>query len=383
MTDAVPPPDDPATRPVVPRATGILLALAGATVAAFGLAAISSVSGPVLFSLVLTITVQPVRVALEKRGVPRGIATVIVIFAVFGLLAGFFAALFLALGQFASLLPQFGPQLQEFANSLGGVLERIGFGPQQVTDIVEGFDPSAILDIIGGFLGGVGGLIFWMVTVLTTLLLMAMDGTYLPALLRQLRGTRPYMVDAVGVFAHGVRRYMAVTTGLGIAQGLFNWIALAILGVPGAALWGLLSFLCSFIPNIGYFIAIIPPIVFGALVGGWQTVIWVIVIYGVINAVVQSVVQPRIVGNAVLLNQTITFVSVLFWAIILGPIGAIIAIPMTLLVRMLLIDSDPKAKWWRPLTGDIDETRTRLRNEDVQRKAERRAAHEEAEWHDD
>ncbi|TPW68314.1 AI-2E family transporter, partial [Schumannella sp. 10F1B-5-1] len=68
-----------------------------------------------------------------------------------------------------------------------------------------------------------------------------------------------------------------------------------------------LSFLCSFIPNIGYFIAIIPPIVFGALVGGWPTVIWVIVIYGVINAVVQSIVQPVVVGNAVLLNQTITF----------------------------------------------------------------------------
>jgi predicted PurR-regulated permease PerM len=389
VTDAAPPPDvpdvpdDPGVRPVIPRATNILLALAGATVAAFGLAAISSVSGPVLFSLVLTITVQPVRIALEKRGVPRGVATVSVILAVFGLLLGFMAALFLALGQFASLLPQFGPQLQEFAASVGTVLEKIGFGPDQVKDIVEGFDPSAILDLISGFLGGIGGLVFWLVTVLTTLLLMAMDGSYLPALLRQLRPTRTALVDAVGIFAHGVRRYMAVTTGLGIVQGLFNWFALALLGVPGAALWGMLSFLCSFIPNIGYFIAIIPPIVFGALVGGWQTVIWVIVIYGVINALVQSVVQPRIVGNAVLLNQTITFVSVLFWAIVLGPIGAIIAIPMTLLVRMLLIDSDPKAKWWRPLTGDIVETRTRLRNEDVQRKAERKAAHEEAEWHDD
>lgn len=386
MTDAVPPPDvpdPPGPRPVIPRATGILLALAGATIAAFGLAAISSVSGPVLFALVLTITVQPVRVALEKRGVPRGVATVTVILAVFGLLLGFVAMLFLALGQFASLLPQFGPQLQDLAASVGALLERIGFGPEQVKDIVAGFDPGAILDIIGGFLGGIGGLVFWLVTVLTTLLLMAMDGTYLPALLRQLRPTRPDLVDAVGIFAHGVRRYMAVTTGLGIVQGLFNWVALAILGVPGAALWGLLSFLCSFIPNIGYFIAIIPPIVFGALVGGWQTVIWVIVIYGLINAVVQSVVQPRIVGNAVLLNQTITFVSVLFWAIVLGPIGAIIAIPMTLLVRMLLIDSDPKARWWRPLTGDIDETRARLRDEDVQRRAERRAAHEEAEWHED
>lgn len=383
MTDAATPPEQPRARFAVPRATSILLALAGATVAAFGLAAISSIAGPVLFSLVLTITVQPVRVALEKRGVPRGVATVSVILAVFALLAGFITALFIALGQFASLLPQFAPELQALALSVGDLLERIGFGPEQVKNAVAGFDPSAIIDLIGSLLGGVGGLVFWLVTVLTTLLLMAMDGTYLPALLRQLRSSRPDLVDAVGVFAHGVRRYMAVTTGLGIVQGLFNWAALAILQVPGAALWGMLSFLCSFIPNIGYFIAIIPPIVFGALVGGWPTVLWVIVIYGVINALVQSVVQPRVVGKAVLLNQTITFVSVLFWTVILGPIGAIIAIPMTLLVRMLLIDSDPRARWWRPLTGDIDETRERLRTEDVQRKAERRARHEEAEWHEE
>ena len=370
-------------RPALPRTTTILLALAGATVTAFGLAAMSSIAGPVLFALVLTITVQPVRIALERRGVPRGLATGSVILSVFALLAGFFAALFLALAQFAELLPQFAPQLQAAATAVGDALERIGFGPEQIQAIVAGFDPGAILDLVGSLLGGVGGLVFWLVTVITTLLLMAMDGTYLPALLRHLRSSRGDLVDAIGIFANGVRRYMVVTTGLGVVQGLFNWGALALLQVPGAALWGMLSFLCSFIPNVGYFIAIIPPIVFGALVGGWPTVIWVIVVYGLINAVVQSVVQPRVVGNAVLLGQTLTFVSVLFWAVILGPIGAIIAIPLTLLVRMLLIDSDPRARWWRPLTGDIEATRAELREEDSSRRAERRARREEQEWHAD
>jgi hypothetical protein len=127
--------------------------------------------------------------------------------------------------------------------------------------------------------------------------------------------------------------------------------------VPGALLWGLLSFLCSFIPNIGYFIAIIPPIVFGFLVGGWPTAIAVIVVYGLVNAVVQSIVQPRVVGNAVALSQTITFVSVLFWAVVLGPIGAILAVPLTLLVRTVLLDADPRLRLWRPATGDLVGTR--------------------------
>ena len=167
---------------------------------------------------------------------------------------------------------------------------------------------------------------------------------------------------------------MVVTTILGVAQGIFNWLALLALGVPGALLWGMLSFLCSFIPNVGYFIAIIPPLIFGAFVGGWPTVIAIIVIYGVINAIVQSVVQPRVVGNAVQLSQTLTFVSVLFWAVVLGAIGAILAVPLTLLVRTILIDADPANRMWRPMTGDFDETKVEMKAEDVQRKADRKAA---------
>ncbi|MGO7984186.1 hypothetical protein ACC691_40850, partial [Rhizobium johnstonii] len=69
----------------------------------------------------------------------------------------------------------------------------------------------------------------------------------MPTLLRQLRPTKPLLVHALGKYAHNVRRYMVVTTVLGVAQGLVNWLALAILGVPGAFLWGMLAFLCSFI----------------------------------------------------------------------------------------------------------------------------------------
>ena len=180
------------------------------------------------------------------------------------------------------------------------------------------------------------------------LLLMAMDAGFVPTVLRELYPVRPLVAVSLVSYGNNVRRYMVVTTVLGIAQGIVNWIALVILGVPGAFIWGLLAFVCSFIPNIGYFIAIIPPIIFGALVGGWPTVIAVIVVYGVINAVIQSVIQPRVVGKAVNLSQTITFFSVLFWAVVIGPIGAILAIPLTLLVRLLLVDTNRAMDWIRP-----------------------------------
>ncbi|GAB2448487.1 putative PurR-regulated permease PerM [Conyzicola lurida] len=357
----------------MPRGTAILLGLAGAAVVAAGIASVRSIAAPVVLSLVLTICAYPVRRALEQRGVPRGLATGVVVTVVFGALAAFVSALVIALAQFATLLPEFSEQIAALGETIGAWLTSIGIGPGQVRAIIEGFDPARLVDVVAGLFGGVTSLTASLVVVLTTLILMAVDASYLRAIFAELRPQRPRVVTSLESLASGIRRYMVATTVLGIAQGGLNAIALALLGVPGALLWGLLAFLCSFIPNVGYFIAIIPPVVFGFLVGGWQVGVPVIVVYAVINAVVQTGIQPRVVGNAVALSQTITFVSVLFWALILGPIGAVLAIPLTLMVRFLLIDTDPTAGWWRPVIGDLTRTKVLMSQLDAERKAERRA----------
>ncbi|WP_350348495.1 AI-2E family transporter [Agromyces sp. G08B096] len=347
------------------------MGLGGATVAAFGLSAIGSIFVPTFFALVLTICAQPIRRGLERRGIPRGLATGSVILATTLLLLGFGAALSIAVAQFATLLPQYAPELQDWVAGIGDWLSSLGIGEEQVQHILSGFDPTALVGFLSGLLGNATSLLAAFVVLLTMLILMAMDSGYGPTLLGQLRPRKPALVAAVTRFTSGVRRYMVVTTLLGVAQGLVNWIALVILGVPGALLWGLLAFLCSFIPNIGYFIALIPPLIFGGLVGGWPTVIAVIVVYGIINAVIQSIIQPKVVGNAVALSQTLTFFSVLFWAVVLGPMGAILAIPLSLLVRMLFVDSNPQVAWMLPAIGELDETKRIMDDEDAAAKEER------------
>ena len=355
------------------RTAYILLGLGGATVAAFGLAGIGSIFAISFFALVLTICVYPIRSWLERHGVPRGLATGAVILAVVLLLGAFGAALFVSFAQFASLLPQYTAQLQGWVDDLGTWLTSVGFGQAQVDSLVSGLDPGAVAGVVGGVLGSAAGFVGGVVILVTMLILMAMDASYARTLIRDLRSRKPLLAEASVGYTIGVRRYMVVTTALGAAQGVVNWIALVLLGVPGAPLWGLLAFICSFIPNVGYFIAIVPPLVFAALVGGWPLVIAVIVVYGIVNGVIQSIIQPRVVGNAVALSQSLTFFSVLFWAVVLGPIGAILAIPLTLLVRMLLVDSNPANAWIRPALGDLDEARRVMDAEDAAAKAERRS----------
>ena len=359
-----PEPADSMARPVLPRSAVILLALACATVVAFGLAAMRGIVTPVFFAFVLTLCVHPLRRWMQGHGVPRGLATGSTIAAVFALLTGFAAVLVASLAQFSALLPQYAPQIEQLGASIAQMLEAVGFGPEQTQTVQQEFTPESIIEFIGGILGNITSIAGGLVVILTMLILMAVDGSRMPALLTHLNHHRPALVTAFNGFGNGVRRYMIATTVLGVAQGLFNWLILVLLQVPGALLWGLLSFICSFIPNIGYFIAIIPPLFFGFLTGGWPTALAVIVIYGGINGVIQSIIQPKYVGNAVALSETITFTSVLFWAVILGPVGAILAVPLTLLGRTILLDSDPAIAWWRPLTGDNRDLEELLKQED-------------------
>ncbi|WP_082491934.1 AI-2E family transporter [Leifsonia sp. Root4] len=371
-------PDAVVASPDGHRNAFILMGLGGATLAAFGLGAIAGIFAPVFLGLVLTICVHPLRMWMQGHGVPRGIATGTVILAVVAVLLALGYAILVAFGQFGALLHNYSDQIVATAKDFAAWMSSIGISTGELDDILAGFDPASLLAFVGGLIGGLTGTVTLLVIVFTMIMLMAMDAGFVPALLRQLYPVRPLVVATLVGYGANVRRYMVATTVLGLAQGIIDAIALIIIGVPGAFIWGLLAFVCSFIPNIGYFIAIIPPIIFGALVGGWPTVIVVIVVYGVINAVVQSIVQPRVIGKAVSLSQTITFFSVLFWAVVIGPIGAILAIPLTLLVRLILVDSNPAMSWIRPMIGELDETKVIMAQFDAQEKAERKKRKAEA-----
>ena len=156
---------------------------------------------------------------------------------------------------------------------------------------------------------------------------------------------RPKIVEALGHSAWGTRQYLLVTTVFGLIVAVLDSVALALLSIPLAVTWGLLSFITNYIPNVGFIIGVVPPALLALLTGGPKLMVIVIVVYCVLNTVIQSVIQPRFIGDAVGLSVTVTFVVLFFWSWLLGPLGAILAIPLTLLAKALLVDIDPQARW--------------------------------------
>ena len=150
---------------------------------------------------------------------------------------------------------------------------------------------------------------------------------------------------------------MGVSAIFGLIVAVIDGVALWVMGIPGAFVWAVLAFVTNFIPNIGFVIGVIPPAVIALLDGGVGEMVAVIVLYSVINFVIQSVIQPRVVGDAVGLSASLTFLSVVFWTWLVGPLGALLAVPLTLLLRALLLDADPRTRWALPLlSGKAVET---------------------------
>ena len=176
--------------------------------------------------------------------------------------------------------------------------------------------------------------------VVTLLFFLALDAADFPS---RLAATRHQpVVEALSSFATGTRRYLLVSTIFGFIVGVIDTAALALMGVPAPIVWGVLSFITNYIPNIGFVIGLVPPATLALLSGGPTLMIQVIIVYCVVNFVIQTLIQPKIVGDSVGLAVTITFLSLVFWAWVLGPLGALLAVPLTLLLKALLVESDPE-----------------------------------------
>jgi AI-2 transport protein TqsA len=128
-------------------------------------------------------------------------------------------------------------------------------------------------------------------------------------------------------------------------------ISLLIIGVPLALTWGVLAFVTNYIPNIGFVIGLVPPALIALLDGGVGSMIAVIVVYVVLNVVVQTIIQPRFTGDAVGISATVAFISLIFWAYVLGGLGALLAIPATLFLKSTLVDNSVPASWVNALVS--------------------------------
>lgn len=342
----------------MPRGLVILLGAAAAVVTVAGIREVAWLVTPMLLALAIVITISPAHEWLRRHGFPSWAATLALVLLVYGVLVTFALVMVVSLAQLATLLPQYADRFQGLVGQAAEVLGRFGVGPAQLRDAASSLDFGKILSSLGTLLSDLAGLTTNLVFLLALLLFLSVETVGLDTRLTEIAADRPQVVAALRRFARGTRRYLMVTTVFGLVIAALDTIVLAWLGIPLAVLWGVLSFVTNYVPNVGFLLGVLPPALLALLTGGARPMLIVILCYLVINFVAQSLIQPRYVGTAVGLSPAMTFVALVFWAWVLGPLGLLLAVPATLLVMAVLVDTDPRARWAAALVRDQSRRRT-------------------------
>jgi AI-2 transport protein TqsA len=337
----------PGPQPVagLPRWLLLLVGAAAATIAIAGLRAIAWLAAPVLLALVVVIALAPVQSWLRRAGVPRWLSTTVLLILVWTVLLAFVGLLVVSIAQLAALLPGYADEAQRLLSEVVADLNNAGVVSGRLSDLVAKIDYGQIVGLASGLLASLTDAATTLVLLLSALVFLAIESSGFSRRMALVGAERPHLPVALGLFASGTRSYLLVSTVFGAIVALGDTLALAWLGVPAAALWGLLAFITNYVPNIGFVLGLIPPALLGLLAGGWSELVVIVVVYSLLNFVVQTLIQPRFVGDSVGLSMTVTFVALLFWGWVLGALGALLAIPLTLLVKALLVDVDPRGHW--------------------------------------
>jgi predicted PurR-regulated permease PerM len=312
-----------------------LLAGASIVIIVAGLRAAAPIVSLVLLAMLLASAVAPVVLWQLRRGWSKQRAIVLTILGVVlaSLLMGTMVGV--AAGRLSQNLPTYEARLVEVRDSLTGFLAARGV---EVPDwkTLQTFSPTRLVGYAAAFLGVIASAFGNAILVLLLVLFIIIGGADLR--LKYDQGLVPRESWLGRFFGSGldVRKYVAITAWTGFLGAIANFILLLILGVDAPALWAGLSFFLNFIPNFGFIFSVIPPALLALLEFGIIRAVIVLVGFIVINAVVENVLKPRFIGQELELSLLEVFLSLVFWSWVLGAIGAILAVPLTIVIKKMI-----------------------------------------------
>ncbi len=326
------------------RATPAIVVAAAVVVVVAGIAFVGPFLAPFLFTLLATIVCRPAHLALVRLGWPGWLAMLVVAGTYALVVASLGVVLVLSLVSLAADLPAYlaaaPPVPPAIEDALASLAEGLAIGQADLVGWLLELARVALEAVV--FLG-------FSALVLAYLLLDA------DRLRGRVAGGLPSGSPVLPVYhrlAGDLVSYVKVRAILGGAAAIADVVLLLVIGVPSPLLWGVVSFLFSFVPNVGFVIALIPPTVLAFLGGGLGPAIAVVVGYTAINLLFDYILQPRVMGTALDLSAAVIVLSIFAWTWLIGPLGAILAVPLTMVVRAVLREV-PSARWLAALVGPV------------------------------
>jgi predicted PurR-regulated permease PerM len=312
----------------------------------------SSIIVPFLLSLFLTIILTPLFFWLIGRKIPEGIALTLVMLMFVGIISLITMLVGSSAQDFTNNLPQYQQQLEARFSGLTTTLEGYGI---MIPDegLRQLFDPNVAVGYATQLFKGMGSALTNSFVILLMVIFMMLESKDVISKISHINGSRLGSFDAV---IEKIKHYMVLKTVISLGTGVVVSIMLMIIGVDYAFLWGVVAFLFNFIPNIGSIIAAIPVVLLAFIQLDGMSAGIVAIGYVIINTLFGSVIEPKVMGKGLGLSTLVVFLSLIFWGWLLGPVGMLLSIPLTIMVKLVLEDNE-NTRWIAIMLGTADDVK--------------------------
>jgi AI-2 transport protein TqsA len=332
-----------------PKAAYILMILAAFVIVAAGMSAAKSIIVPFLLAAFIAISGAPILFWLKKRKLPTWLALLIVMCGILVFLLLIAGLVGSSVNDFSSKLPFYEMRLKSQTNAVLGWLERTGVDVDRL-ELNKIFNSAAVMKLVVNLLNELGGVLTNGFLIILTVIFMLLEASSIPTKLRSIFQDPEASLGHLEYFADTVVRYIGIKTVISFVTGAFVAVFLTILGVDYPLLWGLLAFILNYIPNIGSIMAAVPAVLLTIIQLGPGRALVVAIGYVVINMAMGNVIEPRLMGQRLGLSTLVVFLSLIFWGWILGPVGMLLSVPLTMTVKIAL-DTSEDTRWISVLLG--------------------------------
>ena len=314
-----------------------------------GMRSASSILVPFLLSLFVAKICAPFLFWMQGKRIPKVLAVVVIFVALTGI--GWLLILFIgsSLNSFSKALPTYQKNLA--AKTAGLVSWLQGHGVEISSQmVIDYFDPQKAMNMVATTLAGLRAVLTNFLLILLTVLFILLEASGFPQKLRAALDNPEESLARISKITESVNRYLFMKTLFSMLTGILIWIWLLILGVDYPLLWGLLAFLLNFVPTIGSMIAAVPAVLLALVQLGTSSALITCLGYAVVNLSIGSVIEPKLMGRGLGLSTLVVFLSLVFWGWVLGPVGMLLSVPLTMTVKIAL-ESDEQTRWLGIILG--------------------------------
>ncbi len=311
---------------------------------------------PFFLAVFIAVISFPLMNLLQQKGLPKSLSLALVMLLV----------IFTGIG----LAHLIGSSITDFSQELPGYQQRIttqwhelmlwlsNHGIFVADSLKEAADPAAAVGLVSSILKGFGRALTNSFLIILTVIFLLVEASDFTRKFINLNNNDSDSSTKNGeefsqVFVNRLRSYMSMKTIISIMTGVVIGIAMWLIGVDYPVLWGVLAFILNFVPNIGSIIAAIPAVILALVQLGFTSAVLVAAVYVTVNVVIGSIIEPRYMGKGLGLSTLVVFVSLVFWGWVLGPVGMLLSVPLTITVKLAL-DSKPETQWLGHLLGPVE-----------------------------